>query len=213
MKLTLLLVILNILVFFFSLTNPDYILDNYGFSIQNFLKGNYHTIVTSLFLHASFIHLTGNMIALFFLGWTIEKNVKKWQYLLVYFTSGIIGNLSIFIPFFGYSSETIAIGASAAISGLVGLGTFLCPGKLVLFPAYIPLPFVLAGALYFLATVSNLFSPSTIGYSAHLFGIITGGIFGLIWGKNRLKRIIIFIALLLLILALPTIISYFFKLI
>jgi membrane associated rhomboid family serine protease len=151
------------------------------------------------------------MVALFFLGWTIEKNTENWQYLSVYFLSGVVGNISFFMPFVGYTKGVVGIGASAAISGLVGLGIFVCPSKFVVFPSLVPLPFVLAGALYFLATLSNLFIPSEIAHPAHLFGLATGAVFGLAWGENRVKRLFIFIFLVLLILALPYIIRYVFR--
>jgi rhomboid protease GluP len=210
MKLTLLLITINIFVFFFSLSNFDFYLTNFGFSIDNLLSGKIYVLVTSMFLHASFLHLAGNMIALFLLGWTIEKNVSKWKYILVYFVSGILGNLAAFIPIFGYDSSTIAVGASAAISGLVGMGIFVCPGKMVIFPSIIPLPFVLAGAIYFLSNLSNLFEISNIGYPAHILGMMTGAMFGLIWGENRIKRLFLFVFLLILVLTLPLIIDYIF---
>jgi rhomboid protease GluP len=148
------------------------------------------------------------MLALFFLGIVVERKVKYWKYLLVYLFSGILGNLSLLIPFFGYSKDTIAIGSSAALSGLVGLGTFSFPYEPVIFPTPFPIPFVLAGAIYFLVNLSNIFTPSNIAYSAHLFGLLGGSLFGLIWGKNRRKKISVFILLLLLITGMPLFIGY-----
>lgn len=211
LNLTLLLVITNVLLFFLmsdGLILYEYYALEYGFSIKNFLEGRYHTIITSMFLHGDVIHLFWNMLWLFFLGISLEAKVKKWQYLLTYFLAGIFGNLVIFIPIFGYSKETIAIGASAAISGLVGLGTFICPGRLVLFGSLIPLPFVLAGALYFIFTLSMLFAPSIIAYPAHLAGLVVGAIFGLAWGEQRVKRLFIFILICLLIISLPYLIEF-----
>lgn len=216
MKLTLALVILNILAFALSLTNPEYYISNFGFSVDSFLSGNYHTIITAMFLHDGLLHLGGNMIALLFLGRRIEKETEGWQYMLIYFAAGIVGNLSMFIPIFGYSSSTIGIGASAAISGIIGSGIFVCPGKIVLFPLYFPLPFAAAGAVYFLATLSNLFVPGYVAYSSHLFGFLAGAAFGFSWSEDRIKRLTIFIALLLLIIflpiILPTILDFLFSL-
>lgn len=201
MKLTILLIVINAIVFAYTLTNFPFFVQNYGFSVESFLAGNYHIALTSIFLHAGPIHLASNMIALFFLGWTLEKNVEKWQYLLVYFTSGVIGNFTLFLPIF--ASDAIAIGASAAISGLVGLGTFVCPGKMVIFPIIFPLPFILAGVIYLLITLSNLFAQSYIAYPAHLFGVVVGALFGLAFGEERVKRFFIFISLLIFIAVLP----------
>lgn len=208
MRLTLFLIVANVLVFVYSLTDFDYFISTYGFSTAGFLAVEYHIIITSLFIHGDIIHLLNNMIALFFLGVVVEKNVKPWEYLLVYFSSGVFGNMSMFVPIFGFAPDTLAVGASAAISGLVGLGIFVNPWAQVLFPAVFPLPFVVAGALYFLTTLSNLFAQGYIAYPAHMFGILGGAMFGLAWGEQKLRRLAIFVFFLLLIPCLPTIISY-----
>jgi len=75
-----------------------------------------------MFLHSGFLHIANNMIALLFLGSAVEKKVKTWQYFLVYLASGIIASFSLFLGgLFGYSSDTLAVGASGAIAGLIGL--------------------------------------------------------------------------------------------
>jgi len=204
MKITLFLILINIIVFVYSLTNFEYFIDNYGFSVNAFLSGHPETLITSLFLHGSFIHLASNMIALLFLGGAVESKVKSWQYILVYFLAGVVGNLSFFIPIFGYDAMTIGVGASGAISGLVGLGIFISPGKLTMFPFIIPIPFAIAGAIFLLTTSALLFSTQEqIAYPAHLLGIAAGAAFGFAWSKHRIKNLIIFIFLVALIIALP----------
>jgi membrane associated rhomboid family serine protease len=128
--------------------------------------------------------------------------------MLVYFVAGLAGNLSMFIPIFGYSLETIGVGASGAISGLVGLGILISPGKLVMFPAILPLPFAIAGAIYLIATVSGLFAPGLIAYSAHLFGFLSGAAFGFAWSENKVKNLIVFVLMLFLIVLLPYILEF-----
>lgn len=212
MKLTVALVIINVVVFFLSLIpGLDYSINEFGFKPTSFLEGKIHTIVTSMFIHAGLEHIFFNMIALFLLGTSLEKKVSPEKYLLVYFLGGILGNLVMLIPFL-YSPDTIGVGASGAISALVGLGAFVCPGKLVIFPSIIPLPFVVAGVLYFLSTTMNLFVPADmqIGYSVHMMGIIVGSIFGLAWSENWKRSILIFIVTLILILSLPYILDLIF---
>jgi len=209
MKLTLLLIIINIAVFLFSVTDFDNFIETYGFSVDNFLSGRYETLVTAMFLHAGFIHLASNMIALLFLGAAVESKTKAWQYIIVYFLAGIAGSLSMFVPIFGYDTSTIAVGASAAISGLVGLGTFISPGKLTMFPIIIPIPFIVAGALYFLTTSTLLFATEEqIAYPAHLLGLFAGAAFGFVWSKERIKSLILFIFTVIFIVALPYILQW-----
>ena len=206
------LVIINVVIFFLSLIpGLDYSVTEFGFKPSSFLEGKVHTIVTSMFVHASLEHIFFNMVALFLLGSSLEKKVSRGKYLLVYFFGGIIGNLVMLIPFL-YSPDMIGVGASGAISALVGLGMFVCPGKLVIFPSIIPLPFVVAGVLYFLSTTMNLFVPEDmqIGYPVHMMGIIVGSVFGLAWSENRKRSILIFVVTLILILLLPYILDLIF---
>lgn len=209
MKVTSSLILLNIIIFVFTFPIRIHTINEYGFRPAAFLRGEYHLILTSLFIHFDMAHLIFNMVALFLLGTSLEKKIDTIRYLLVYFVGGIIGNLTMLIPFF-YSPESVGIGASGAISGLVGLGTFFCPGKLVIFPSVLPLPFVVAGALYFLSTALNLFTPSQIGYPVHMIGLLIGMVFGLLWSKNWIKGILIFVITLVLIILLPLILGLIF---
>jgi hypothetical protein len=204
MKITISLILINILIFLVSLSDLDYYVENYGFVPARFLSGNYELIITSIFLHASFMHLFLNMVALLFIGGSLEKELKGWVFLLIYLVSGILGNLAMLLPFL-YSRQVIGVGASGAISGLVGTGTFLCPGCLVFFESILPIPFVLAGVLYFLTTIMNLFVPSEIAYPVHFIGLIIGFIFGisLVERKKRRRNVLIFIFVLLLVVLLP----------
>ena len=213
MKLTVALVVINVVIYFLCLIldmifGPGFSVTEFGLKPSSFLEGKVYTILTSMFIHASPAHILFNMVALFLLGTSLEKKVSLEKYLLVYFLGGIVGNLVMLIPFL-YSPNTIGVGASGAISALVGLGAFVCPGKLVIFPSIIPLPFVVAGVIYFLTTTMNLFMPEdmTIGYPVHMMGIIVGSAFGLVWAENWRKSILIFIVTLILILLLPYILS------
>lgn len=202
MKISLFLIVVNLLVFLLAVGNPEYYIERYGFSVNSLISGRYEVLVTSLFLHSGFLHLGFNMLALFLLGSSLEEKLKPGKYLLVYLLSGILGNLIMFIPF--YPPETVGVGASGAISGLVGVGTFLYPGKLVIFQSILPVPFVLAGVIYFLSTTFNLFIPSHIAYPVHLAGFLVGSVFGLTWaGKKRKKSILIFFLVLILVILLP----------
>jgi len=206
MKVTVALILINTIVFIFTLSGLNYFIESFGFQTIAFLNGEYYRIVTSLFLHANLLHLGFNMLSLFFLGTSLEKKIDPFRFILVYFVGGVIGNLGMFLPFF--PPGTIGVGASGAISALVGLGTFLCPGKLVVFPSILPLPFVVAGAIFFLLTAMNMFTPQTeIGYQVHMIGLMVGMIFGIIWGKNWLQGLLIFILVVVLIVLLPIVLS------
>lgn len=227
MKITLLLIFINVLVFLNTIaTVPETatdqstgknvtvnvteirkdIADNYGFSINNFESGKYYVAVTAMFLHANILHILSNMIALFFLGYAVEQKAKGLMFFSAYMITGIIGNLVTFFPIFGYDPNVILIGASGAIFGIIGFGTFLIPTKWVIYAFPIPLPFILAGVLYFFVTYSNLFIPSETAYAAHLGGFMAGAVFGLTLGEERVKSLTLFILLLLLMITVPIIV-------
>lgn len=210
MKLTLLLIAINVIVFVNTAGNLEHYLDQYGFSINSFLEGRYYTLITALFMHFNIGHLLANMIALLILGGSVESKAGMFKYLLAYFLAGISGVFSAFVPIFGYSPDTVFVGASGAISGLIGFGIFTSPGSLIFFPSIIPVPFVIASALYLLTTISLLFNQTGVAYPAHLFGLLTGMTFGLLFGEKRIKRLLIFIIVLVLIVLGPAILRSLF---
>ena len=82
--------------------------------------GEYYRLVTSIFLHADITHLVNNMILLYFGGELVEKSVGKARYLVLFFASGICGNLlsAVYESLTGCYYESI--GASGAVFGLIG---------------------------------------------------------------------------------------------
>lgn len=53
----------------------------------------YYRIFTCLFLHFGIAHLLNNMVMLGALGWNLELEIGKIRYIIIYFGSGIIGNI------------------------------------------------------------------------------------------------------------------------
>ncbi len=80
------------------------------------LQEEWYRIVVSMFLHGGLIHLAFNMVALVVIGEAIERYFRGFDYLSIYFISGIIGALaSIYFHPLG-----VIIGASGAIFGIFG---------------------------------------------------------------------------------------------
>lgn len=101
---------------------------------------NYYvwTLVTSMFMHGSFAHLFFNMFSLFFIGGFIERIIGSKRFLWFYLISGIFAGLffAILSYWLGNSvlggqifgrPEIIAVGASGALFGLLGLAAVLTP--------------------------------------------------------------------------------------
>jgi len=80
-------------------------------------EGEYHRIITAMFLHGGFLHLLSNSFVLYYIGAYMERLVGPKKYLLIYMISGIIS--SIFVLFLA-SDLSVTIGASGAIFGVIG---------------------------------------------------------------------------------------------
>lgn len=78
------------------------------------LAGQYWRLVTPIFLHASILHIGFNMYFLFMIGPVLERFYGRTRYLLLYFLSGIAGNVVSF-----YLSPYPSVGASTSLFGLV----------------------------------------------------------------------------------------------
>ncbi|MCB1340287.1 MAG: rhomboid family intramembrane serine protease [Pseudooceanicola sp.] len=85
----------------------------------------YHGLFTSLFLHAGFMHLAGNMLFLWIFGDNLEDEMGHLGFLLFYLASGIGAGLVHVLT--GPDSPVPTVGASGAIAGVMG-------GYLLLFP-------------------------------------------------------------------------------
>jgi len=120
-------------------------------------------IFTSIFLHQTWFHLLTNMIILYLYGSLIERNYKSYEYLLIYFSSGLIGNIFSLILF---PLDTISVGASGAIFGLIG-ATFVLVGR------NNDRAVLIIGLLYLIYFLAVGFQPG-INVWAHIFGLLGG---------------------------------------
>ena len=114
---TLGIIIINCIIFFlFGLKENYYqIIKTYGFIPSSF---NFFTLISSLFLHADFFHLLGNMWYLWIFGDNVEDKMGKTLFFTFYILGGIFASIihSIFTP----AKDIPTIGASGAISAVMG---------------------------------------------------------------------------------------------
>ena len=130
-------------------------------------SGEIYRLFTSMFEHVDFWHIAFNMYALYILGPQVERYYGKAKYLLIYFISGLLGNLfsCVFM-----AENTYSLGASGAIFGLLG--------SIAYFTYYYRA--TLQGLLrsqVFPVIILNLFiglMVPSIDMSAHLGGLIGG---------------------------------------
>jgi membrane associated rhomboid family serine protease len=139
------------------------------------------SVLTSMFLHGGWMHLIGNMLYLWIFGDNIEEAMGRVKYVVFYVACGAIAALSQALPH--PESEVPMIGASGAISGVLGAYLMLFPHARVL--TLIPLgfvsqlvriPAVWVLLLWFvIQLLSNTFGgDSGVAFSAHVGGFIGG---------------------------------------
>ena len=87
-------------------------------------------LFTSLFLHASFLHVAGNMLFLWIFGDNVEDYIGHFQYLVFYLVSGVAAGATHIL--LNQASAVPSVGASGAIAGVMGAYFILYPRARVL---------------------------------------------------------------------------------
>jgi membrane associated rhomboid family serine protease len=147
----------------------------------------YLTLITSMFMHGGLAHIIGNLLFLYIFGDNIEDALGHGRYFVFYLLCGIIAALShVFSTyFFGQSPYVPSLGASGAISGVLGGYILLFPTKRVyiwlFFFFTISVPAFIAVGLWFifqvttsLGIIGNDETATGIAYAAHIGGFIAG---------------------------------------
>lgn len=153
------------------------------------------SLFTAMFLHASWLHLAGNMLFLWIFGDNVEHRLGRLQYLLAYLGTGVAATLffALFVP----GSQVPLLGASGAISGVLGFYFLWFPRNKVktfvfLFP-FIMTTFMIPARLVlgFFLLVDNLIpflvtsgGGAGVAHGAHIGGFLAG--LGAAWGLDRL---------------------------
>lgn len=183
------LVIINVIVYIVCMFTGNRLYDMGDLNVSGVLAdGEYGRILWSMFLHVDRSHLFNNMLILFFLGAMIEKEIGHIKYALLYFLSGIGGNiLSLYAKVL--TGETVgSVGASGAVFGLDGvlLAMVLFWGREL--PNVTP---VRVGFMILLSLYSG-FSATNIDNAAHVGGLVIGFLAGSIVcmiRRNKRRRI------------------------
>jgi rhomboid protease GluP len=84
--------------------------------------GSWWRLLTAMFLHGGLLHIASNLFALYVLGRPLEDTIGWWRYLIVYGLSGLGSGLA--VVFLG-AQNTVTIGASGAIYGIIGALLYL----------------------------------------------------------------------------------------
>lgn len=156
-------------------------------------EARWYTWFTSLFLHGGLDHILGNMVFLFLFGFALEIAIGRGVFLLLYVLSGLGGNLLYWAA--NQGSHVAVIGASGAISGLMGMYIALYGLRKINFfysvlfyasnfraPALIVFPVWVIYELY-----GAWRGGDGIGHWAHSGGLLFGFVLLALWMRFGLK--------------------------
>lgn len=166
-----LLVGINVLVFIICMFTGNLLYGAGRMSAYDVLtKGEYARILWAMFLHSDISHIFNNMVILFFLGAMIEKEVGHVRYCILYFLSGIGGNLLSLLAKVMSEDPSGSIGASGAVFGLDGvlLAMVLFSDRKMENVTPVRVLIMIAYSLY------SGFAGENIDNAAHVGGLLTG---------------------------------------
>lgn len=188
------------------ITSPQILVDPYThqrFELPGLQRTDipvYLTLITSMFMHGSIAHIAGNMLFLWIFGDNLENDMGHFNYLIFYLLCGVIASLThVFTTaFFGHSLLIPSLGASGAISGVMGGYILQHPGRRVhvwFLLGIISVPAVIAVGLWFIFQLINGMGglggeeAGGVAYAAHIGGFIAG--FILVKMFVRKKRVLV----------------------
>jgi membrane associated rhomboid family serine protease len=191
------LIAMNVLAFFLELNQPSSealqsFIQAWGVVPREYSSGRdlaphipvpfWSTLLTTMFLHGGWMHLGGNMLYLWIFGDNIEKLVGHARFLFFYLACGVAASIAHIL--FNAGSSVPAVGASGAISGILGGYLLLFPrnrvrvltrGGVAAVPAAVMLGFwILIQFLNGLGTIANTPETGGVAYMAHIGGFVAG---------------------------------------
>ena len=159
--------------------------------------GHWLRLFSALFLHADWAHLLGNLVFLLIFGLPAERVMGAWRLLALFLLGGAFANL--FAVFVIGAPDRLVIGASGAVSALIGAYLALFPqARLgVVVPLGLFLEFVrapaslLIGVWALLQVVFAYIGPAfgAVAWAAHVAGFVFGVVFAILSRQGIARRL------------------------
>lgn len=179
------LIALNILLFFVELSGGEPFIEHWSLVPRRLLANpaaDFPTIFTSMFMHAGWLHLGGNMLYLWIFGDNVEDSFGHLKFLIFYLLCGIGATMAQLV--FSTSSSVPNLGASGAIAGVLGAYILLFPRgqvKVLMGRGVIPMPALVVIGLWIvlqlvsgIGSISNTAQTGGVAYMAHIGGFLAG---------------------------------------
>jgi len=179
------LIALNVLFFFIELSGGDPFVKQWAFVPSRFLanpSADFPTVFTSMFMHAGWVHLGGNMLYLWIFGDNVEDRFGHGVFAIFYFLCGLAATFAQLMVSAG--SHVPNLGASGAIAGVLGSYIMLFPqgrvrvlqrGGVVQMPALLVIGLWIVLQLFSgIGSISNAAESGGVAYMAHIGGFVAG---------------------------------------
>jgi membrane associated rhomboid family serine protease len=196
---TYVLIALNVLFFFVELSGGDDFIIKWAFVPSRFLAnpiGDFPTLFTSMFMHAGWMHLGGNMLYLWIFGDNVEDRFGHIRFIIFYVLCGLAATFAQMA--FSMDSDIPNLGASGAIAGVLGAYILLFPkGKVRVMQGrrVVQVPALLAIGIWFVlqlfSGIGSLESAGETGgvaYMAHIGGFVAGFLLTFLFRGNDKSR-------------------------
>ena len=196
--LTYLLIAINFIFFYLELTHGDAFIIRWSFIPQRFLAhplGDLPTLFTSMFMHAGWMHILGNMLYLWIFGDNVEDQFGHFKFLIFYLICGLAATLAQMA--FNMDSRVPNLGASGAIAGVLGAYIIMFPRarvRVLMGFFVVPVPALVVIGLWIVLQlfygVGSLGSVTedSVAYMAHIGGFLMGLILTLLFRSRRKRR-------------------------
>ena len=193
------LILMNVLFFFVELGGGDAFVKEWAFVPARFLAnppGDAATLFTSMFMHAGWLHLGGNMLYLWIFGDNVEDRFGHGTFAVFYVLCGLAATFAQLL--FSAGSNVPNLGASGAIAGVLGAYLLLFPNgrvrvmqgqQVVQMPAVAVLGFWIVLQVFSgIGSVTNAAESGGVAYMAHIGGFAAGYVLALaLRGRRQLQ--------------------------
>ena len=197
---TFVLIALNVLFFFVELSGGDPFIAKWAFVPNRFVANpasDFLTIFTSMFMHAGWLHLGGNMLYLWIFGDNVEDNFGHVKFLIFYLLCGVAATFAQLA--FSLGSNVPNLGASGAIAGVLGSYILMFPQeqvRVLIGRVVTPVSALIVIGFWFVlqffsgfAAIANTADTGGVAYMAHVGGFIAGFVLTFLFRGNTTPRL------------------------
>ncbi|MHB1357501.1 MAG: rhomboid family intramembrane serine protease [Anaerolineae bacterium] len=193
------LIFINVIFFIIELTGGDAFIIKWAFVPSRFLENplsDIPTLFTSMFMHAGWLHLGGNMLYLWIFGDNVEDRFGHILFIIFYLLCGLAATFAQLV--FSIGSDIPNLGASGAIAGVLGAYILLFPSqrvKVLLGRSMMEVPALIVIGLWIvlqffsgIGSIADTAQTGGVAYMAHIGGFLAGLLLGFIFRGRRAQQ-------------------------